>query len=61
MARKSEKGGKFRNVDFKTWNMARKQKIMENEKVNLKSEKCTLKDMEYGEKLKITENEKFRV
>ena len=32
MARKSEKGGKFRNVDFKTWNMARKQKIMENEK-----------------------------
>ena len=32
MARKSEKGGKFRNVDFRTWNMARKQKIMEKEK-----------------------------
>ena len=28
----SEKGGKFRNVDFRTWIMARKQKIMENEK-----------------------------
>ena len=32
MARKTEKGGKFRNVHFRTWNMARKLKIMENEK-----------------------------
>ena len=31
MARKIEKGGKFRNVHFRTWNMARKLKIMENE------------------------------
>ncbi|KRX29364.1 hypothetical protein T09_7464 [Trichinella sp. T9] len=40
MVRKTEKGGKFRNVHCRTWNMARKLKIMEN-------------DMEYGE---ITEN-----
>ena len=32
MARKTEKGGKFRNVHYRTWNMARKLKIMENEK-----------------------------
>ena len=32
MARKNEKGGKFRNVHCRTWNMARKLKIMENEK-----------------------------
>ena len=32
MARKTEKGGKFRNVHWRTWNMARKLKIMENEK-----------------------------
>ena len=32
MARKTEKGGKFRNVPCRTWNMARKLKIMENEK-----------------------------
>ena len=32
MARKIEKGGKFRDVDCRTWNMARKLKIMENEK-----------------------------
>ena len=32
MARKTEKGGKFRNVHFRTLNMARKLKIMENEK-----------------------------
>ena len=31
MARKTEKGGKFRNVHGRTWNMARKLKIMENE------------------------------
>ena len=32
MARKTEKGGQFRNVHSRTWNMARKLKIMENEK-----------------------------
>ena len=32
MAMKTEKGGKFRNVHCRTWNMARKLKIMENEK-----------------------------
>ena len=32
MARKHEKGGKFRNVHCGIWNMARKQKIKENEK-----------------------------
>ena len=32
MAMKTEKGGKFRNVLCTTWNMARKLKIMENEK-----------------------------
>ena len=32
MARKTEKGGKFRNVHIWTWNMARKLKIMANEK-----------------------------
>ena len=29
---KTEKGRKFRNVHCRTWNMARKLKIMENEK-----------------------------
>ena len=65
MARKNEKGGIFRNVNCRTWNMARKLKIMENEKNPLdhlknekslkyvKNEKCTLKDLEYGEE---TEN-----
>ena len=65
MARKTEKGGKFRNVHCRTWNMARKLKIMENEKHQLddlkndeitkkrENEKCTLQDLEYGEK---TEN-----
>ena len=32
MVRKTEKGGKFKNVQCRTWNMARKVKIMENEK-----------------------------
>ena len=32
MARKTEKVGKFRNVHCRRWNMARKLKIMENEK-----------------------------
>ena len=35
MARKTEKGGKFRNIHGRTWNMARKLKIMENEKHTL--------------------------
>ena len=47
MTRKSEKGGKFRNVDFRTWNIARKQKIMENEKHPLND----LKNEEITEKL----------
>ena len=54
MARNTEKVGKFRNVHCSTWNMARKLKIMENEKYplddlknediqkNVKNEKCTL-------------------
>ena len=65
MARKTEIGGKFRSVHNRTWNMARKLKIMENEKhqlddlkndeitENVKNEKCTLQDLEYGKK---TEN-----
>ena len=35
MARTTEKGRKFRNVHCRTWNMARKLKIMENEKYPL--------------------------
>ena len=35
MARKTEKDGTFRNVHCKTWNMARKLKIMENKKHTL--------------------------
>ena len=55
MATKTEKGGNFRIVHCRTWNMARKLKIMENEKhplddmknedeitENVKKEKCTL-------------------
>ena len=46
MARKSEKGGKFRNVHCKNWNMARKLKILENEKHpldDLKNDEITKK------------------
>ena len=32
MARKTEKGEKFRKVHCRTWNMARELKIMENVK-----------------------------
>ena len=32
MARKTLNGRKFRNVHCRTWNMARKLKIMQNEK-----------------------------
>ena len=46
MARKTEKGGKFRNVHCRTWNMASKLKIMENEKhplEDLKNDEITEK------------------
>ena len=46
MAIKTEKGGKFRNVHCRTWNMARKLKIMENEKHpldDLKNDEITKK------------------
>ena len=46
MARKTEKGGKFRNVHCRTWNMSRKLKIMENEKHprdDLKNDEITAK------------------
>ena len=46
MVRKTEKGGKFRNVHCWTWNMARKLKIMENKKHpldDLKNEEITEK------------------
>ena len=39
MARKTEKGGKFRNVHCRTWNMAGKLKIIENEKHTLDESK----------------------
>jgi hypothetical protein len=44
MARNAEKCGKFRKVHCRTWNMARKLKIMENEKHaldNLKNDEIT--------------------
>ena len=46
MASKTLKGGKYRNVHCRTWNMARKLKIMENEKYpldELKNDKITEK------------------
>ena len=46
MGRKTEKSGKFRNINCRTWNMARKLKIMENEKQphdHLKNDKITEK------------------
>ncbi|SFW06578.1 Uncharacterised protein [Chlamydia abortus] len=46
MARKTEKVGIFRNVHCRTWNMARKLKIMENEKHpldHLKNDEITKK------------------
>ena len=46
MARKTEKRGKYRNVHSRTWNMARKLKIMENEKHQLEE----LKNDEITEK-----------
>ncbi|QIH95722.1 hypothetical protein GBG65_21405 (plasmid) [Curtobacterium flaccumfaciens pv. flaccumfaciens] len=66
MARKLKKVENLEMSTVGTWNMARKLKIMENENIhddlknlgqkslkNVKNEKCTLKDLEYGEK---TEN-----
>ena len=55
MERKTEKGRKFRNVPCRTWNMARKLKIMEKEK----HPREDLKNDEITENLKndeITEN-----
>ena len=49
MSRKTEKGGKFRNVHCRTANMARKLKIMENEKYPLDA----LKNDEITEKREI--------
>ena len=46
MARKTEKGEKFWNDRCRTWNMARKLKIMENEKQaldHLKNDEITEK------------------
>ena len=51
MARKTEKGGKFRNVNCRTWNMATKQKIME-------SKKHPLDDLKNDEITEKRENEK---
>ena len=52
MAKKTEKGGKFRNVHCRTWNMSRKLKIMEikkhpfddlkNDEIPEKHEKCEM-------------------
>jgi tRNA(Ile)-lysidine synthase TilS/MesJ len=62
MARKTGKGGIFRDVPYRILNMARKLKIMENEKYpfehlkndeiteNVKYKKCTLLDLKYDEK-----------
>jgi hypothetical protein len=47
MVRKTEKGGKFRNVHCRTWNRARKLKIIENDKHplnDLTSDEITEKD-----------------
>ena len=43
---KTEKGGKFRYIHYRTWNMERKMKIMENEKYprdDLKNDEITKK------------------
>ena len=74
MARNTEKVGKFRNVHCRTWNIARKLKIMENEKHpldDLKNDEITAKGEKMrnahcrtwnmARKLKITENEKYTV
>ena len=71
MARKTEKGGKFRNVHCRTCNMARKLKITENEKYTIQDVKLARKIEKFvkfrnihcwtwnmARKLKIMENEK---
>ena len=50
MARKTEKGGKFRNVHCRTWNMARKLKNMENEKHPLDDSKKNKSTYKEGQK-----------
>ena len=71
MARKTEKGGKFRNVHCRPWNMGSLLKIMDNEKhplddlkktkslKNVKNEKCTLQDLEYSKKTENVDHEKY--
>ena len=72
MARKTEKGGKVRNVLCRTLNMARKLKIMENEKHpldDLKNDEITEKKRKIRNAhcrtwnmariLKVTENKKY--
>jgi hypothetical protein len=72
MVRKTGKGGKFRDVHCRTWNMARKLKIMENEKdtlVDLKNDEITERrekmrnaqcsTWNMARKLKITDKEKY--
>ena len=58
MARKTEKGGKFRNVHCRTWSMARKLKIMENEKHPVLFRNVHCRTWNMARKLKIMENEK---
>ena len=71
MARKTEKGVKFRNVHCRKWNMERKLKIMENEKYTLQDMNIVRKTEKVGKfrnvhcrtwnmarKLKIMENDK---
>ena len=45
MARKTERGRKYKNIHCRAWNMARKLKIMENEKhpLDLKNDEITKK------------------
>ncbi|SFW07464.1 Uncharacterised protein [Chlamydia abortus] len=43
MARKTEKGGSFRNVHCRTWNMARKLNIEKHPLDHLKNEEITKK------------------
>ena len=73
MTRKTEKCGKFRNFHCRTWNIARKLKVMENEKFpiqlttwkmkkslkNVKNENAHCRTWNMARKLKITENEKY--
>ena len=54
MARKTEKGGKFRNVHCRTWNMARKLKIMENEKIHTLGREIWRRKLKNVENLEIS-------